>query len=175
MAGRPKLGVMNSETVATVLCGLAILVGVAGTIIPVLPGSVLIGLSLLAWAIWGGAGTAGWVVFGVGLAFVLAGIAASAVLTGRKLKQHSIPNRSVVIGLVAGVAGMFIIPVVGLFVGFAAGLLLSEFLRTRDFGTATASSWAALKATGLGVLVEFGLACLAASTWVIGLWVSLAT
>ncbi|WP_307079833.1 DUF456 domain-containing protein [Arthrobacter pascens] len=166
---------MNSETVATVLCGLAILVGVAGTIIPVLPGSVLIGLSLLAWAIWGGAGTAGWVVFGVGLAFVLAGIAASAVLTGRKLKQHSIPNRSVVIGLVAGVAGMFIIPVVGLFVGFAAGLLLSEFLRTRDFGTATASSWAALKATGLGVLVEFGLACLAASTWVIGLWVSLAT
>jgi uncharacterized protein YqgC (DUF456 family) len=166
---------MNSETVVTVLCGLAILVGVAGTIIPVLPGSILIGLSLLAWAIWGGAGTAGWVVFGVGLAFVLAGIAASAVLTGRKLKQHSIPSRSVVIGLVAGVAGMFIIPVVGLFVGFAAGLLLSEFHRTRNFGTATASSWAALKATGLGILVEFGLACLAASTWVIGLWVSLAT
>lgn len=166
---------MNSESVVTVLCGLAILVGVAGTIIPVLPGSVLIGLSLLAWAIWGGAGTAGWVVFGVGMVFVLAGIAASAVLTGRKLKQHSIPSRSVVIGLVAGVAGMFIIPVVGLFVGFAAGLLLSEFLRTRNFGTATASSWAALKATGLGMLAEFGLACLAASTWVIGLWVSLAT
>lgn len=166
---------MNSESVVTVLCGLAILVGVAGTIIPVLPGSVLIGLSLLAWAIWGGAGTAGWVVFGVGMVFVLAGIAASAVLTGRKLKQHSIPSRSVVIGLVVGVAGMFIIPVVGLFVGFAAGLLLSEFLRTRNFGTATASSWAALKATGLGMLAEFGLACLAASTWVIGLWVSLAT
>ena len=166
---------MNSETVVTILCGLAILVGVAGTVIPVLPGSILIGASLLAWAIWGGAGSAGWVVFGVGMAFVLAGIAASAVLTGRKLKQHSIPSRSVVIGLVAGVAGMFIIPVVGLFVGFAAGLLLSEFLRTRNFGTATATSWAALKAAGLGMLVEFGLACLAASTWVIGLWVSLAT
>jgi uncharacterized protein YqgC (DUF456 family) len=166
---------MNSETLVTILCGLAILVGVAGTIIPILPGSILIGLSLLAWAIWGGAGTAGWVVFGIGLVFVLAGMAASAVLTGRKLRQHSIPNRSVVIGVVAGVVGMFIIPVVGLFVGFAAGLLLSEFLRTRNFGTATASSWAALKATGLGMLVEFGLACLAASTWVIGLWVSVAT
>ncbi|HJW01111.1 MAG TPA: DUF456 domain-containing protein [Arthrobacter sp.] len=166
---------MNSETVVTILCGLAILVGVAGTIIPVLPGSILIGLSLLAWAIWGGAGTAGWVVFGVGIVFVLAGMAASAVLTGRKLKEHRIPSRSVVIGLVAGVAGMFIIPVVGLFVGFAAGLLLSELLRTRNFGTATATSWAALKATGLGMLVEFGLACLAASTWVVGLWVSVAT
>ena len=50
---------MNSETVVTILCGLAILVGVAGTVIPVLPGSILIGASLLAWAIWGGAGTAG--------------------------------------------------------------------------------------------------------------------
>lgn len=166
---------MNSETVVTILCGLAILVGVAGTVIPVLPGSILIGLSLLAWAIWGGAGTAGWVVFGVGLALVLAGMAASAVLTGRKLRQHAIPNRSVVIGLVAGVAGMFLIPVVGLFVGFAAGLLSSEFLRTRDFRIAAVSSWAALKATGLGILVEFGLACLAASAWVIGLWVSVAT
>lgn len=166
---------MNSESVVTILCGLAILVGVAGTIIPILPGSILIGLSLLAWAIWGGAGTAGWVVFGVGMVFVLAGMAASAVLTGRKLREHRIPSRSVVIGLAAGVVGLFVIPVVGLFVGFAAGLLFSELLRTRNLGTATATSWAALKATGLGMLVEFGLACLAASTWVIGLWVSLAT
>ncbi|MDI3241944.1 DUF456 domain-containing protein [Arthrobacter sp. AL08] len=165
---------MNPEPVVTILCGIAILVGVAGTVIPVLPGSILIGLSLLAWAIWGGAGTTGWVVFGIGLVFVLSGMAASAVLTGRKLKEHSIPGRSVVAGLVLGVAGMLIIPVVGLFVGFAAGLLLSELHRTRVFGTALASSWAALKATGLGMIVEFGLACLAASTWLIGLWITAA-
>ena len=163
---------MNPEIVVTLLCGLAIVVGVAGTIIPVLPGSILIGASLLAWALWGGAGATGWVVFGIGMMFVLAGMAASAVLTGRKLKEHSIPSRSVVVGLVLGVAGMFVIPVVGLFVGFAAGLLLSELQRTRVIGTAVASSWAALKATGLGMIVEFGLACLAASTWVIGLWVA---
>jgi hypothetical protein len=65
--------------------------------------------------------------------------------------------------------------VVGLFVGFAAGLLLSELHRTRRMRTATTSSWAALKATGLGMLAEFGLACLAASTWVIGLWVAAVT
>ncbi|MEO8283667.1 MAG: DUF456 domain-containing protein [Pseudarthrobacter sp.] len=166
---------MNSETVVSILCGVAILVGVAGTIIPVLPGSFLIGLSLLAWAIWGGAGTLGWVIFAVGMVFVVAGMSASAVLTGRKLKQHGIPSRSVVVGLVAGVIGMFIIPVVGLFIGFAAGLLLSELSRTRQLRTATTTSWAALKATGLGMLAEFVLACLAASTWVIGLWIAAAT
>jgi uncharacterized protein YqgC (DUF456 family) len=163
---------MNPETLVTVLCGLGVLAGVAGTVIPVLPGSILIGLSLLAWAIWGGAGTTGWVVFGVGLVFVLAGMAASAVLTGRRLKQHSIPSRSVVAGLVLGVVGMFVIPVVGLVLGFAAGLLFSETHRTRDFRAAVTSSWAALKATGLGLIVEFGLACLAASTWVVGVWVA---
>lgn len=163
---------MNPGTVVTILCGLAILVGVAGIIIPVLPGSILIALSLLAWALWGGAGVTGWVVFGIGLALVAAGMAASAVLTGRKLKQHSVPGRSVVTGLVFGVVGMFVIPVVGLFVGFAAGLLLSELHRTRVWRTAVVSSWAALKATGLGMITEFGLACLAASTWVIGVWVA---
>ncbi|MFJ5699750.1 DUF456 domain-containing protein [Arthrobacter sp. NPDC093139] len=166
---------MNAQTIVTILCGLAIVVGVAGTVIPVLPGGFLIGLGLLAWAIWGGEGAIGWVVFGIGMIFVLAGMAASAVLAGRKLKQHKIPNRSVAAGIVLGIAGMFLIPVVGLFVGFAAGLLLSEVHRTRNFGTALTTSWAALKATGLGILVEFGLACLAASTWVIGVWVGAAS
>ena len=163
---------MTPETIVTILCGLAIAVGVAGTVIPVLPGSILIGASLLAWALWGGAGATGWVVFGIGLTLVAAGMAASAVLAGRKLKQHSIPNRSVLIGIVLGLAGMFVIPVVGLVVGFAVGLLLSELLRTREFRTAVASSLAALKAIGLGILVEFGLACLAASTWAVGVWVA---
>lgn len=163
---------MNPEFVVTILCGLAILVGVAGTVIPVLPGSILIALGLFSWAMWGGAGAGGWVVFGIGIALVLAGMAASAVLTGQKLREHRIPNRSVVVGLAFGVVGLFVIPLVGLFVGFAAGLLLSEFHRTRRLGTALTTSWAALKATGLGVLVEFGLACLAASTWVIGVWVT---
>src|SRR4029079_12022912 len=95
----------------------------------------------------GGGGTGGGGVFGIGMVFVLAGMAASAVLTGRKLREHRIPSRSVVVGLVLGVVGMFLIPVVGLFVVSAAGLLLSEFHRTRDFRTAVTTSWAALKAT----------------------------
>ncbi|AMB41923.1 DUF456 domain-containing protein [Arthrobacter sp. TES] len=163
---------MNAEVIVTILCGLAIAVGVAGVIIPILPGSILIGVSLLAWAIWGGAGTLGWVIFAIGMVFVVAGMAASAVLTGRKLMQHGIPNRSVLAGVVVGVVGMFVIPVVGLFVGFALGLLLSEVARTRDLRTAARTSLAALKATGIGILVEFGLACAAASTWVIGVWIN---
>lgn len=160
---------MELQILITVLCGVLIAVGIAGVVVPVLPGSILIIGSLLLWAVVMGS-TAGWLVFGVGGAFALAGLLAGTILTGRKLRQRRIPARSVVVGLVAGVVGIFVIPVVGLLVGFATGLFASEYLRQRDARSAVSSSIGALKATGLGILVELGLAFLAGSAWVIGIW-----
>lgn len=164
---------MEFQILMTVLSGLLIVVGVAGVIVPILPGSILIIGSLLVWALVVSS-TAGWVVFGVGSALAVAGLLAGAVLTGRKLQQRQIPGRSVLVGLVTGVIGMFLIPVVGLFVGFAAGLFASELARQRQFAPALSSSGAALKATGIGILVELGLALLAGSVWVISVWVHFA-
>lgn len=151
----------------TIVCGLAIVVGATGVIVPVLPGSLLIGVSLLVWALVIGS-PLGWVVFGIGAALVAAGMSSSAVLTGRAMKKQSIPSRSIIIGLMVGVVGFFVIPVVGLLVGFALGLFLSELARQRAMRPAVASSLAALKATGLGMLAEFGFASLAAGTWATG-------
>jgi uncharacterized protein YqgC (DUF456 family) len=106
----------------------------------------------------------------VGGAFALAGLLAGVILTGRKLRQRRIPGRSVTVGLVLGVVGMFVIPVVGLIVGFVLGLLLSEASRLRDFRAAVSSSGEALKALGLGIVVELLLACGAASAWIIAVW-----
>lgn len=161
---------MDTQIVWTVFCGLAIIVGATGVIVPVLPGSILICISLLVWALVVGS-PLGWVVFAVGVLFVAAGMASSAVLTGRAMKKKSIPGRSVVIGLLLGVAGFFLIPVVGLLVGFALGLFLSEYARQKEVRPAIDSSLAAIKATGLGMLAEFGFASLAAGTWGIGVLV----
>ncbi|ALE07397.1 hypothetical protein AL755_21090 [Arthrobacter sp. ERGS1:01] len=158
---------MDAQIVWTVICGLAIVVGAVGVIIPVLPGSLLIAGSLLAWALVVG-GPVGWVVFGVGAVFVAAGMLSSAVLTGRAMKARKIPGRSVVAGLVLGIVGFFVIPVVGLLIGFAVGLFLSELQRHKAFRPALESSGAALKATGLGMVAEFGFASLAAGTWAAG-------
>lgn len=158
---------MDAQTIWTIICALAILVGVTGTIVPVLPGSLLIGVSVLVWALVVGQ-PVGWVSFGIAVAFVAAGMLSSAVLTGRTMKARAIPGRSVVAGLVLGVVGFFVIPVVGLLLGFAVGLFLSEFQRQKAFKPAISSSLAALKATGLGMLAEFGFASLAAGTWATG-------
>ncbi|MEO8220020.1 MAG: DUF456 domain-containing protein [Specibacter sp.] len=158
---------MDAQIIWTIVCGLAIAVGATGVIVPVLPGSLLIGVSLLVWALVVGS-PLGWIVFSIAVLFVALGMVSSAVLTGRAMKQRAIPGGSVVVGLVLGVVGFFVIPVVGLLVGFAVGLFLSEFARQKQVRPAVSSSVAALKATGLGILVEFGFASLAAGTWVAG-------
>ncbi|MDQ0736346.1 DUF456 domain-containing protein [Arthrobacter agilis] len=165
---------MDLQVFMTVVCGALIAVGIAGVVVPVLPGSILIIVSLLVWALTV-TSTEGWVVFAVGTTLASAGLAAGLVLTGRTLKQRRIPGRSVTIGVLAGIAGMFVIPVVGLFVGFALGLFASEYVRQREVRAALTSSLHALKATGLGILAELALACLAGTTWVIGVWVYFAT
>jgi uncharacterized protein YqgC (DUF456 family) len=165
---------MDSQVAWTVVCGLLIVVGAVGTIIPVLPGSILVGLALLVWA-FVVQGTVGWTVFAVGALLVAAGMSASTVLTGRAMKKRQIPGRSVVAGVVLGIAGFFVLPVVGLIVGFALGLFLSEWERHRSIQPAVSSSLAALKATGLGMLVEFGFAALAGSVWIAGVWIHFAT
>lgn len=158
---------MSADIGATVVAGLLILVGLVGIVVPVLPGTITVIVGLLVWAIVIG-GPLGWVTFTLGTLLCLAGMTATYVLTGRTLRRASIPNRSVLIGLVAGVVGMFVIPVVGLPIGFAAGLFLSELSRVREPRVALRTSGQALKATGIGLVVEFGLACAAAITWMVG-------
>lgn len=160
---------MDLSIPVTVLCGILIAVGVVGVVVPVLPGSLLIAAALLVWALTIG-GTIAWWVFGFGLLCVLLGMSAGIVLTGRRLRRRKIPNRSILVGLVFAVVGLFVVPFVGLIVGFVVGLLLAEYSRQRNLAMAAASSWAALKATGIGILVEGVLACVAASVWVAGVW-----
>jgi uncharacterized protein YqgC (DUF456 family) len=110
----------------------------------------------------------------VGALIAAAGWSASTVLTGRKLRELQVPRRSIVVAVIAGIAGLFLIPVVGLFVGFAAGLLVSEFVRHRDHRAALSTSASTLKAAGTGVLIEFGMVCLAGAVWAIGVLVHFA-
>jgi uncharacterized protein len=165
---------MTVEIIATVAAALLLAVAAIGTVYPGLPGSPVAIVALLVWG-WIVGGVAAWTAAGLGALLATAGWAAAAVLTGRKLKQQRVPKRSIAVALVAAVAGMFLIPVVGVFVGFAAGLLVSEYVRRRDLGDALRASVEALKATGLGILVELALVCLAGSVWTVGVVVHFAT
>jgi uncharacterized protein YqgC (DUF456 family) len=145
-------------------------VGVVGVVIPMLPGLALCWCAVLVWAIFGGShGWGRWVVLAVATLVAAAGIVAKYAWPGRNLKRDGVPNLTLLAGGVLGLVGFFVIPVVGLVIGFVLGVLLAERLRLGDWRLAWPSTRQALKAAGLAMLIEMGAAVGVASVWVAGL------
>src|ERR1700712_698504 len=149
-----------------VVVALAIAVGVVGVVVPVLPGSLLVLVAILVWAVHLGGGTA-WAVFAVAAAVIALGSIGKYAVPGRRLKEVGVPGSTLVLGGVLGVVGFFVIPVVGLPVGFVLGVYLAELNRV-----GRAAAWPAtkhaLKAVGLSMLIELTASLLAAAVWVTG-------
>ena len=158
---------VTPEIIATVITSVLVIIGCLGIVIPVLPGSATALVGLIIWAVVVQS-VEGWVVLALGATLLIAGMSASLLLTGSRLKQRAIPNRTLLLGVVGGVIGMFVIPVVGLPIGFMVGLLTSETVRNRNLRTALETSWVALKAAGVGIIVELTCGLLAATVFILG-------
>lgn len=150
----------------TLVCGLAVLVGLVGTVVPVLPGGALIAVAVGVWALVVQT-AAGWVAFAGVVVLVLAGAALKYLTAGRLITASSVPTRSLVLAGLAGIVGFFVVPVVGLVLGLVGGLYAAEYARTRDTRGAWSSSVVAMKGVGLGILVELAAALLAATVWLV--------
>jgi uncharacterized protein YqgC (DUF456 family) len=148
------------------LVGAAVLVGLAGIVVPVLPGSVLILAAVLVWALEAASST-GWVVFSVVAAVLVVGAVVKYAVPGRRLKADGVPTSTLVLGGLLGVLGFFVIPVIGLLVGFVLGVYLAEVRRVgRD--RAWPSTRSALRAVGVSVLIELAAGLVAALAWLVG-------
>jgi uncharacterized protein YqgC (DUF456 family) len=153
-----------------VVVALAILVGLVGVVVPVLPGLVLVLVAVLVWAVDVGGGTA-WTVFGLATAVLVAGTVVKYAVPGRRLKSSGIPASTTWFGIALGVVGFFVIPVVGLVIGFVLGGYHAEHRRV---GSAAAwpSTQQALRAVGVSILIELAAGILAALVWVVGVVVT---
>ena len=149
-----------------ILIAVVIAVGIAGIIVPVLPGTILVLGAVLVWALEI-ATTTGWVVFAVATTLLAAGTVVKYLVPGRRLKASGVPNRTLLVGALLAFIGFFVVPVVGLLIGFVLGIYLAERARV---GAARAwpSTTAALRAVGVSILIELVAAFLAAVTWVVG-------
>ena len=149
-----------------ILVALAIAIGLVGVLVPVLPGSLLVGAAVLVWATERGGSTA-WVVTVIALGLLVAGAVVKYIVPGRRLQRAGVPTSTLLAGAVLGVVGFFVVPVVGLPLGFVLGVYLVEWRRLghRDAWPATVR---ALTAVGLGILIELVFGILAAATWAVG-------
>ena len=156
---------------ATLLAAVLIAVGLAGVVIPVLPGLVLIWAGVAVWAFAEGS-AGGWLVLGCATAVLGFGLVLKYVLPGRRLREANVPWITLALGVLLGVIGFFVIPVLGLPIGFVLGIYLAETARLGSLQAAWPSTRAAVTAIGLSLLIELGAGLLATAIWVAGLLIT---
>jgi uncharacterized protein YqgC (DUF456 family) len=147
-----------------VLVGVAIAVGLAGVLLPVVPGLLLCWGAVLVWALVERTAVA-WTVLTVATALFAVSQVVKYLVPGRRLRSAGVPWGSLAAGGVLGVVGFFVIPVVDMVLGFVGGVYGAERLRLRTHAAAWPSTVRALQAVGLSVLIELGAGLLIAATW----------
>lgn len=153
---------------AEFLLWLAMAVGIVGAIVPVLPGIWLTWLAGFAWASFDGGGHTRWTLFAVMTAFFAIAVYASFALpasqvTGRQTK------RTLSVAAVLGVIGFFVIPIIGLPLGFGAGVFGMSVAGGASVSEAAAATIATLRAFGASVVVQVGCGMGIAAMFLVGL------
>ena len=148
-----------------------ILVGMVGIVVPVIPGLLLVLAAVLIWALDAGTPLA-WTVFGIAAVLWAAGVALQYAVPGRRLREAGVRRSTLVLAVLLGVVGFFVIPVVGGPVGFVVGIYLVELGHSRDSSAAWASTRSALGAVFTSMGIELLAALAMATTWVAGVLLS---
>lgn len=153
--------------VVLVLTSLIMLVGVIGTVLPIIPGTILIFGGALLYALVEGFQTVGWptlVVLGI-----LTAVATTADLWASSIgaKLGGASGWSVLIGLVAGLVGLVVFGLPGAIIGAVLGVLLTEIVRVGDWRLAlkAGSGWVIGWALSTVVQLGVGLIMVAIFVW----------
>lgn len=151
---------------------LVMLLGLVGTIVPVMPGLAVIWVAAVVYGLIAGFGTVGGVAFTAMTALALVGTVAQFALPTRGGAVRGAPTTSLLAGLAGAVTGMVVIPVLGLPIGAVAGVWLAETARLRDARAAWQVTVGVLLGFGLAALVEFSIGTVMIACWVAWVLVS---
>jgi uncharacterized protein YqgC (DUF456 family) len=154
-----------------VLVALAIAVGLVGIVMPLLPGTLLVFGAIAVWAVIENNVTA-WVTLGVVTVVLAVFTLIKYLWPARRMRAADVSTWSLMAGAVLGIIGFFVIPVLGLVIGFVLGIYAAELAKRRDQHLAITSTKHALKGVALSVGVELCGALLATATWAVGVYLT---
>lgn len=115
------------------------LIGLIGVVLPVLPGSILIFVAALGYALLDGFQTVGWITLVVmGL---LTAVATTADIWASSMgaRAGGASGWSVLAGMVGGLVGLIVFSLPGSIIGALLGMFLVETLRVKDWRKALKS------------------------------------
>lgn len=149
------------------LGGVVALVGLAGTILPGLPGLPLIWLGVVGAFALAGMGVAGWVVAVLVTVQLVVGVAAKYVLASTGTPDDRLPRSTLLLAVAGAAVGFFVIPVVGFLIGAVVAVLVAEHRRLGDWESARASTTRLAQRVGIGMVVEVGAGLAMAVTFLV--------
>ncbi|WP_074345629.1 DUF456 domain-containing protein [Mycobacteroides abscessus] len=82
-----------------------------------------------------------------------------------RMREAGVPTLSLVLGGIAAIVGFFVIPVVGLVIGFVLGIYLAEFIRRNSQRQAWGATVTAVKAVATSIGIEMVGAMVSAGIW----------
>ena len=156
-------------SVGELLIGLTMAIGLIGTIVPVFPGILLVWTSGLVWTVADGGGVIRWSLFALMTVLATTGLVASVRIPSQSTRSQNAPQWTLLISSTFAVIGFFVIPVLGVFIGFALGVLLSHLIETKDFSESSQQMWITVQAFGKAALIQAVCATAIVGVWVLGL------
>jgi uncharacterized protein YqgC (DUF456 family) len=146
---------------------LVIALGLVGIIVPVLPGALLVLGAIVGWGLAEHRGAA-WLVVATAIVCLAVAQVLKYLVPGRRLRGVGVPTSTLAAGAFLGVVGFFVIPIVGVVIGFVAGVYAAERYALHPHRAAVTATVAAVRAVGLSILIELVGALLAAGVWLVG-------
>ena len=113
-----------------------ILIGLFGAFIPVLPGSVLVWLTVLIYAILEGWQAITPLVFIVITVISLITGTANIWLSLLGAKTGGASTQALILGIIGSIIGLFVFSLIGSIVGYALGIIVGEYLKQKDWNPA---------------------------------------
>jgi len=132
--------VTGYEAVVTIVMGLVILIGVAGTFLPILPGLFLVWAAVIAYGLLLDFGVVGWIAVALVTALLVLGLYLNIRIPQKSAAESGLRLPAQLFGLALAIAGFFIVPVVGFPLGFVLGVYIVRYRATNDASQAWTST-----------------------------------
>ncbi|HKZ44557.1 MAG TPA: DUF456 domain-containing protein [Anaerolineales bacterium] len=158
-----------SETILNIVILLTMLVGLLGLLIPIFPGLVVIWVGALAYGIITGFEFPAWLIFSILTVIMITGSLLDNVVMGKQAHKQGASWLSIILAILFGIVGTFIIPIIGGFLGAILALFIAEWIRRKNWRDAINATSGLAVGCGWAIVLRFGLGIVMIVLW--GVWV----
>ncbi|NLU65902.1 DUF456 domain-containing protein [Streptomyces sp. HNM0574] len=146
------------------LVGAVMLLGLFGAVLPGVPGPLVVWAAVFWWAMTEQGATAWWLLVGA-TALLLVNQAVQMLIPVRVRHSTDVRRRALLFAGGTGIAGFFLVPVVGVVPGFLGGLYGWERRRLGSRRAARASVRTVMRAIGWKLLIGLTACLLVTGAW----------